>query len=88
MRTLVSTFLVGVCLVAGPALAQQHPLVPSGMYTGSLLDGDAPARAYGRIRSGDIVDSLGWRSGKPATDQLYDDACRSSHPVFSCPGTP
>ena len=88
MRTLVSTFLVGVCLVASPALAQQHPWLPSGMYTGSLPSGDAPARAYGRIRSGDIVDSSGWRTGRPTTDQLYDDACHSSHPVFSCPGTP
>jgi hypothetical protein len=89
MRTLVTTFVVGICLVAGPALAQQHPWVPGGMYAGSLPNGDSPARAYGRIRSGDIVDPLGWRTGRPATDdELYDDdACRSSHPVFSCPGT-
>jgi hypothetical protein len=87
MRTLVSTFLVGVCLVAGPALAQQHPRMPGGMYTRSLPNGDAPARAYGRIRSGDIVDSSAWRTGKPAIDELYGDACHSSHTVFSCPRT-
>jgi len=88
MRTLVSTFLVGVSLVAGPALAQQNPWVPSGIYTRSLPSGDAPARAYGRLRSGDIIDSSGWRTGRPTTDDLYGDACHSSHPVFSCPGTP
>jgi hypothetical protein len=55
MRTLVSSFLVGVCLVAGPALAQQHPLVPSSvdtegcMYIGSLPNGRAC------IRSGDAL---------------------------------
>jgi hypothetical protein len=38
MRTLISTILVGATLVAGPALAQQHPWVPSGVNapTGSL----------------------------------------------------
>jgi hypothetical protein len=85
MRTLVS-MLVGVCLVTGPALAQQHLRVPSGVYTGSLANGDA--RAEGRVRSDDIVDPAGWRNAKPTTDGLYDDACHSSHPVFSCPGTP
>jgi hypothetical protein len=87
MRTLVSTLLVGICLVAGPAFAQQNPWVPSGTYTGSLPNGDFPLRAYGRIRSGDVVDSVGWRTGKPATDELYDDACHSGRAVFACPGT-
>jgi hypothetical protein len=42
MRTLVSTILVGATLVAGPALAQQHPWVPSGVNaaTGSLSNDD------------------------------------------------
>ena len=31
MRALVSAILVGATLVAGPAVAQQHPWVPSGM---------------------------------------------------------
>jgi len=86
MRTLVSGFLVGVCLVASPALAQQHPWVPSGMYTASVPKANAPARSYGRAGRGDTVDPSGWRSGKPGTDELYDGACHSSHPVFSCPG--
>jgi hypothetical protein len=111
MRTLVSTFLVGICLVAAPALAQQHPWVPSGAYTSTLPGGDtspaqqhpwlpsgvytrspsdrdATAPAYGSIRRGDNVESFGWRTGKPASDDLYDDACHSSHSVFACPGTP
>ena len=87
MRTLVTIFLAGVCLVGGPTLAQ-HPRVPGGMYARNLPNGDAPARAYGRIRSGDISGSSVWRTGKPAVDELYGDACHSSHAVFSCPGTP
>jgi hypothetical protein len=69
------------------ASAQQHPWVPSGMYTGSLPTRDAPIRAYGRVRTSDIVDSSGWRTGKPATDELYD-ACHNMRAVFSCPGAP
>jgi hypothetical protein len=92
MRTLLSTFFVGVCLVATPALAQQNPWVPSNVYNGTLFSGSAsnsnvPARAYGRAHKGDTIDTSGWRTSKPATDELYDDACHSSHPVFSCPGT-
>jgi len=47
MRSLVSTILVGATLVAGPALAQQNPWVPSGMNApiGSLPNGDDPAVA-------------------------------------------
>ena len=42
MRTLVSTLLVGATLVAGPALAQQHPWVPSSVNasTASLPNGE------------------------------------------------
>jgi hypothetical protein len=68
-------------------MAQQHPWVPSGVYTDSLSSGDAHAYAYGRIRNGDIVESSGRRAGRPAKDELYDDSCHSSHPIFSCPGT-
>jgi hypothetical protein len=87
MRTLVSTIVVGVCLVGGPALAQQHPWVPSGTYTNNLQNGDAPARAYGRSSSGKIVDAVGWRSSKSQADELYDSSCNSSHPLFACPGS-
>jgi len=76
MRTLAA-FIVGGCLVAGPALAEYSPWVPRGVlpngdpptayhpwvpscvytrgcvYTGSLPNGDAPARIYDRARSGD-----------------------------------
>jgi hypothetical protein len=54
MRTLVSSFIVGVCLVASPALAQQHPWVASCVYDGNcfgnIRHADASARADSRIR--------------------------------------
>jgi hypothetical protein len=92
MRTLVSTFLVGACFVAAPALAQQHPWVPSGVYsgnvyTGNVRGGDAPARAYGRFSSGNIVDTAGPHSRKSGADDLYGNSCNSSHAVFACPGS-
>jgi hypothetical protein len=87
MRTLVGTLLVGVCLAASPALAQQHPWVPSGMYTGSVTQRQAPVRAYGRVSNSDIVNASGWRTGKPAVDELYGEACNSGHAVFACPGS-
>jgi hypothetical protein len=46
MRTVVSTFLVGTCLIAGPALAQQHPWVASCVYTKSCVD--TGSVAYGQ----------------------------------------
>ena len=87
MRMLVNTFLLGASLVASAVFAQQHPRGFSG-YTGSVDYGQAPIHTYGRIRNGDIIDSSGWLTAKPAADELYDDACQSSHSVFSCPGTP
>jgi hypothetical protein len=71
MRTLVSTLLVGVCLVGSPALAQQHPWVPSCVYAGSCMfpgnvrNGDLPARAYGHVRTGHR-----WRTGKSGSGEL------------------
>jgi hypothetical protein len=61
MRILVSTFLVGVCLAAQPALAQQHPWVASCVYAGNcgLSSSDVPARSYGRVHSGHR-----WHTGK------------------------
>lgn len=35
MRTLLSTVVVGVTLVAAPAFAQQHPWVASCVYAGN-----------------------------------------------------
>jgi hypothetical protein len=46
MRTLVSTFLVGISLVAGPAMAQQNPWVASCVYTQSCVD--TGSAAYGK----------------------------------------
>jgi hypothetical protein len=46
MRTLVSTFLVGVSLVASPAMAQQNPWVASCVYTKSCMD--TGSVAYGQ----------------------------------------
>jgi hypothetical protein len=51
MRTLISTLLVGGLLVAGPALAQQNPWVPSGVYTGSLAYGQASQDHYKGARA-------------------------------------
>ena len=53
MRTVVSTILVGATLVAGPALAQQHPWVPSGVNapTGSLPNGDPAATHHPWVSS-------------------------------------
>jgi hypothetical protein len=46
MRTLFSTLLVGGFLVAGPALAQQNPWVPSGVYAASAAYGQASQRHF------------------------------------------
>ena len=85
MRTLVSTILVGISIAASPAFAQQHPWVPSDVYTGKVQNGYSFARTYGRMRAGDIVVPAA-RPAAKATDSLYD-ACSSSHAVFTCPGT-
>jgi hypothetical protein len=63
MRIIVGTFLLGVCLVAGPALAQPWPTgsvdTEGCMYIGSLPNGracihssDANAQVYSSIHSG------------------------------------
>ena len=67
MRILVSTLLVGVCLAAQPALAQQHPWVAGCVYAGSCFSGNgyALARAYGRFHSGHR-----WHTGKSDAGQL------------------
>jgi hypothetical protein len=62
MRTMLSTFILGVCLVAAPALAQPWAAgsvdAEGCMYIGSLPNGracihtsDAPAQAYNSVRS-------------------------------------
>ena len=84
MRTLVGTFLLGISLVTTPALAQQHPWVPSG-YTGTVTHSQAPAKAYGRISNG-IINSSEGRTAKPAADELYGDACETGRAAFACPG--
>lgn len=87
MRTLVSTVVIGICLAAAPALAQQHPWVPNGIHIGSLPNGSM-ARAYGRVHRGDIVDPARRPAAKAAADELHGDACNSRNAVFSCPGSP
>ena len=80
MRTFVGSALLGVSLMGGPALAEQHPWASGGHgFTGVPLD--AEARAYGRATSGDR-----WRAGKPVTDELYG-ACHTGQSVFTCPGS-
>lgn len=59
MRTLVSTTLVGLALVATPALAQQHPWVPSGTPVQTTQSGDPAA-----------VQQHPWVSGSYATTSL------------------
>jgi len=86
MRALVSTLLVGICIAASPALAQQHPWVSSNVYTGTVAAGDSLARTYGRVQKGDIVVPATRPAAKAAADDLYGEACHSSHAVFSCPG--
>ena len=51
MRTVVCTLLVGGLLVAGPALAQQHPWVPDGMYAAGLAYGQASQEHYKNPRA-------------------------------------
>jgi len=65
MRTLVTALLVGIPLVAGPALAQQHPWVPSGFNgpAGSLPNG-APA----------VIDQHPWVSGNVYLGNLPNGA--------------
>jgi hypothetical protein len=70
MRTFVSALLFGVCLVAGPAQAQQHPWLPSGATepTGSLPNGTPVEMQHPWVPSGyrGTVpnDEAAWASGR------------------------
>ena len=46
MRTLIGTLLLGGLVVASPALAQQHPWVPSDVYNGNLTSGHTTQHHY------------------------------------------
>jgi len=78
MRTLVSTALVGLALVATPALAQQHPWVPSGTPVYSQQNGDlaavqhpwVPSAYAGGLTSGDTA---------RAESSLRDAGARQHH---------
>lgn len=50
MRTLIGTLLAGGVVVASPALAQQHPWVPSDVYTATLAYGHASQHHYNVYR--------------------------------------
>jgi hypothetical protein len=67
-----ATILVIASGAFSSAMAQQHPWGPSDMYTGSLSTGDARPQVNSRIPRGDIVESSGWRTGKPVIGELYD----------------
>jgi hypothetical protein len=71
MRTLVSTILVGLGLLASPALAQQHPWVPSGV-----------TEPIGKLPNGDSVARHPWVPGGVYVGKLPngDDAYASSRP--------
>ena len=62
MRTRVATSVIGVSLlgmslIAGPAMAQQHPWVPSCVYEGGCWSVFSPPQAHARashpVRSAD-----------------------------------
>ena len=54
MRTVVGALLFGVCVIAGPAQAQQNPWLPSGTTgpTGSLPDGTPAEMQHPWVPSG------------------------------------
>jgi hypothetical protein len=54
MRTFVGALLFGVCVIAGPAQAQQHPWLSSGATepTGSLPDGTPAEMQHPWVPSG------------------------------------
>lgn len=91
MRMFVSTFVVGACLVAAPAFAQQHPWVPSSVYSengkaGAAVSNRHVERAYGRhdgaVRSGPReVERDGGKF-----DNRDTRGCIGTHPVYLCPG--
>jgi hypothetical protein len=76
MRALVSAILVGATLVAGPALAQQHPWVPSGVNApaGSLPNGDDPAVTHHPWVSSNV-----YEGNKPNGDALARADGRPRH---------
>jgi hypothetical protein len=69
MRTIVSALLFGVCLVAGPAQAQQNPWVPSGSVEpiGSLPNGTPAQMQNPWVPSGyrgSVPDDAAFASGR------------------------
>ena len=63
MRTLLSTVLVGLTLAAAPAMAQQHPWLPSGTPAGqrATSSGSAPASSSAGESSSETTDVLAAR---------------------------
>lgn len=88
MRTLVSTFVVGACLVAAPAFAQQHPWAPSSVYSQTgKADESAGSRqverAYGR-HEGSVRSAS--HDAERDRGQVDKRGCIGTHPVYLCPG--
>lgn len=88
MRTLLGTVLVGLSLAAAPALAQQHPWVPNGIYIGNVPDGAVAPAHSGGVHRGDIVDPARPPAAKAATGDRGGDGRHSRHAAFSFPRTP
>jgi hypothetical protein len=85
MRTLLSTILVGVGLLATPALAQQNPWVPSGVTEpiGKLPNGDLPVAQHPWVPTGVYVGNL--PNGDPAyaSTRVRSGDTGARHPVAS-----
>lgn len=85
MRTLISTLVVGACLVAAPALADQ-PRLSDGQQqyqTQAGNAGHASGRAYGRAHGDN------WRAPRDAgrdSAKVDNRGCIGTNPVYLCPG--
>ena len=86
MRTLISTFVIGACLVAAPALADQARLTdgqPQSSYAGHAVSGRSSERAYGRAQGDN------WRAPRDAehdSAKVDNRGCIGTNPVYLCPG--
>ena len=82
MRTLISTIIVGGCLVAAPALAQQHQ--PLSSSAGNAVSSHTSERAYGRAH-GDKLRAAP-REVQHDSAQVDNRGCIGTNPVYLCPG--
>jgi len=82
MRTLISTFVIGACLVAAPALADRARLTdgqPQSSYAGHRLSERAYRRAHGDNRQAP-------RDAEHDSAKVDNRGCIGTNPVYLCPG--